>query len=121
MQYLSDIEAIQFDFAKQLKDLRELRMGYSGEDVSVRPTLIARKVIDIWPVIGRACVCPVVDFVSEEIRHDLLDPSRCVLPGAEWLEMTLSAIVYAEPQEWYSIDEAGFQCNMMAPVPYETN
>ena len=65
---------------------------------------------------GSACVCPIIDHVSEELRDDLLDPSRCVLPEAEWPVDTPRSKVYAEPHEWFSICKVAYARNMMAPI-----
>ena len=60
-----------------------------------------------WPEKGQACVLRVADFVSEELREDLKDPSRCLLPRAAWPVAPPRSRVHATDAEWYSLVKAG--------------
>ena len=113
--FISD-EEIHFDFPEERSDLRAKRIGYAGDAVTGRRRLIVDKVIAVWPDIGSAGVCPIIDHISEELKDDLLNPGNCLLPEAEWPEETPHSKVYVDPDEWYSICKAAFARGMMAPV-----
>ena len=111
-----DDEQIDFCFREERKALRTKRVGYVGEAVTRLRRLVARKVIAVWPAVGSACVCPIIDHVSEELRDDLLCPSNCLLPDAEWPVETPFSKVHVDADEWFSICKAGYARGMMAPM-----
>ena len=50
------------------------------------------------------------------LADDLRDPSRCLLPVAEWPSETPHSRVYATDAEWYSICKAAAARGMFVPV-----
>ena len=78
MSFLSeDFEAS----ADELKtELSSKIANYSGEVASVRKQLICSKVLPAWPKSGEACILAVEDFITEELKDDLMNPRRCLLP-----------------------------------------
>ena len=74
------------------------------------------RVLPAWPEKGQACLFPVTDFVGEELRDDLLDPTRCLLPRAQWPESTPRSKVHATDAEWYSLVKAGAKLGIFGQV-----
>jgi len=99
------------------RDLRERKVDYNGNVVSVRRELTADKVIPAWPSIGSAATCPVEKLLKGELLDDLTDPRRCLRPVSEWPSETPSSRVYASDEEWYKIVKAGYERGMMVEVP----
>ena len=50
-----------------------------------------------------ACILPIEEYVSEELRDDLLSPERCLLPADQWPAYLPKSSVHATDDEWYSI------------------
>ena len=96
--------------------MRTKKLDYSGVAVSVKRRLVVELVVEVWPAVGHACVCPISDHVDEELRDDLLHPERCILPEVEWPETTPFSRVYDEDGEWYSICKQAHLRGMMAPI-----
>ena len=76
------VEFVKFeDFEFSIDELRtELLskiVNYSGEVVSVRRQIVCSKVLPAWPKAGEACILPVEDFITEELKDDLMNPKRC--------------------------------------------
>ena len=96
--------------------LRHAKLDYSGKVASVRRDLIAKKVIPAWPAVGSACVAPIADFIDLELREDVLDPFRCLLPRSEWPAEPPRSRVYASDPEWFELCRAGHERKMFVPV-----
>ena len=83
------VEFIEFEGFKvstdELKtELLSKSANYSGEVVSARRQLMCSRVLLAWPKAGEACVSAVEDFITEELKGDLMNPKSCLLPGSEW-------------------------------------
>ncbi len=89
-----------FNLEAERKEVVARRMGYGGDGVSVRRNLVAAKVIAAWPQVGQACVCHIVDYIDEHLQDFILDPSKCLLPEAEWPTSTPRSKDHA--MVWYS-------------------
>jgi hypothetical protein len=104
---------------EQQKFLLSKRVSYGGEVVSVRRELIAEKVIAAWPKIGEACVCPIISFVDEHLRDELLNPDGVLLPRTEWPAETPRSKVCCDDSNWYSICKAAFDRSIFTEIPEE--
>ena len=78
---------------------------------------MASKVIAAWPKIGDACVCPILCFVDEHLRDELLHLEGLLLPQSEWPIETPRSKVCCNDSEWYAICKAGGERNMFTEVP----
>ena len=82
-----------------MKNLEEKRQSYGGEVVSVRRNLIADKVVPVLPKVGEAAVCNIVDFLDENLKVKILDPTECFLPPTEWPSSTPHSKVHASDED----------------------
>ena len=80
-------------------------VNYSGEVVSVRRQIVCSKVLPAWPKAGEACILPVEDFITEELKDDLMNPRRCLIPESEWPKVPPKSKVHASEGEWYSFSK----------------
>ena len=92
--------------------------SYGGEIVSVRRTLICDLVLPAWPMLGEAFVLLVEDFITHELRDDLLDPYRCLLPDEEWPKVPPKSKVHATDSEWYALVKEGVERNIFCEISY---
>ena len=76
-------------------------------------------VLPAWPKKGEACLLPVEEFVTPELRDDLLNPNRCLLPKEEWPQAPPKSKVHASDSEWYSIVQEGVARNIFGEISYE--
>ena len=104
------------NFGEVAQDLRERRVDYNGNIVSVRRDLSAAKVIPAWPAVGLAATCPVERLLKGELLDDLEDPQRCLRPVSEWPTETPVSRVHASDEEWYKIVKAGHERGIFAEV-----
>ena len=65
--------------------------------------LICSKVLPAWPKSGEACILAVEDFITEELKDDLMNPRRCLLPESELPMVPPKSKVHASEGEWYSL------------------
>lgn len=105
---------------EELRDeLVHRKVDYNGNVVSVRRRLTAAKVIPAWPEVGEAAQCGMEGLLQGELRDDLADPRRCLLPQSQWPEVTPRSSVHADDDEWYEIVKAGWGRGMFVEVPEE--
>ena len=97
-------------------DLDARRAAYGGEVVFKKRDLVCDLVVPVWPAAGKAAVLPVEDFVDGELRDDLLDVQRCLLPRAEWPAVTPQSAVHASDAEWYKIVQVGIERGIFVEV-----
>lgn len=107
---------IHFNFADVMKELRSTRVDYSGQVLSRRQPSVVDKVLPVWPTVGKACVLPIADLVSEELQDDLANPQRCVLPPEEFPTGAPTSKAFASDEEWYSLLKAGFARGIFGEV-----
>ena len=93
--------------------------SYGGEIVSVRRTLVRDLVLPAWPEKGEACLSPVEEFVTRELRDDLLNPERCLLPKEEWPKVPPRSRAHASDSEWYALVQEGVGRNIFGEVTYK--
>ena len=97
--------------------LTERRISYGGEPLSVRRPLIADLVVPVWPKIGEACVCPIIDHIDSPLREQVMDPASLLLPESEWpLETPVSKVHSTDP-EWFKLVKAAHERTMFVPIP----
>ena len=77
-RHFSLIEDATLTCESVMRDLASKKTNYNGEPISLRRTLVADQVIPAWP--RSACLFPVIDYVSEELREDLLDSTLLASP-----------------------------------------
>ena len=104
-------------FSDVVSDLKQRKVDYNGNMVSVRRNLIASKVLPAWPQVGKAASVDVMSFLRGELAQDMSDPKRCLLPVEEWPTTTPKSKVYASDSEWYDIVHAGWKRGMIDEVP----
>ena len=73
--------------------------------------------VPAWPSAEHAAVLAIEDFDRGELREDLLDVGRCVLPETEWPSVTPRSKVHASDAEWYWIVQVGLERGIFAEVP----
>ena len=112
-------EGAPYNVDEQIKDLDAKVCGYGGDVVSVRRQLVADKVIPAWPKPEESCVAAIIEFMPEEIRDDLSDPSRCLLPKDQWPVARPRSKVHATNAEWYSICKAAAARNLFGTIALE--
>ena len=83
--------------------------SYIGEPVSILRTLFASKVIPAWPKPGMACMFAVETLLDGELKEDVLDLRRCLLPPEEWPHSPPRSKVHASDAEWYKLCKAGLE------------
>ena len=49
------------------------------------------------------------DFITPELRDDLLDPYRCLPPEGEWPKVSPKSKVHASDSEWYALVKEGVE------------
>ena len=86
-EFLS-LDPLLFSFSSIKSDLSSRRMSYAGEVVSVRRRLRHELVEPVWPKIGDAAVCPIINFIDPHVAQELEDPRSCLRPMEEWPEQT---------------------------------
>ena len=110
----------KFETTRYLRThLQTLKIGYSGEVISVRRQLVCSQVTPAWPKPGSACLFPIIDFVHQELRDDLENPERCLLPRSQWPQKTPRSKVYATDSEWYAIVKSGYELGLFRMVAEE--
>ena len=107
---------LSFTFSAVCASLADKAVNYQGEVVSRRRDLVAAQVLPAWPAQSYTCQLPVADFVTEELRDDLLCPSRCLLDKSMWPKVTPRSKVHATDSEWYSLVKAGVALGLFAEV-----
>ena len=93
---------VPYRWADFYKDLSERRVNYAGEAVSVRRELIAELVVPVWPAVGSACVCDILNFVDPHLVQDLKNPEACLLAPDLWPDVPKASKCYASDAEWWS-------------------
>ena len=106
-----------FAAADVKSDLESRRRGYNGDVVSTRRELVCDLVVPAWPSAEHAAVLAIEDFVKGELREDVLDFRRCLLPESEWPAVTPRSKVHATDDEWYQLVQAGLKRGILAEVP----
>ena len=109
----------EFSLEKITDELNSKVTSYGGEIVSVRRNLICDLVLPAWPKLGEACVLPIEDFVTQELRDDLLDPYRCLLPEDEWPKVPPKSKVHATDSEWYALVKEGVERKIFGEISYD--
>ena len=99
------------------EELRSYRVGYGGEVVSRGRELVPKLVILVWPKPEETCILPIVQFVGEELRQDLENPERCLLPRDQWPQVTPRSRVYASDADWYELVAAGAARGLFGELP----
>ena len=111
------------DFAFSTDELKTELLSkifnYSGEVVSIRRHLICSKVLPAWLKAGEACILAVEDFIIEELKDDLMNPKRRLLPESEWPKVPPKSKAHASNGEWYSLVKEGFARGIFGEVRYE--
>ena len=103
-----NFEDLSFSIDETSRDLLSKVVSYSGEVVSVRRQLVCSEVLPAWPKAGEACILNIENFITEELRDDLMNPERCLLPKSEWPKVPPKSKVHASDGEWYSLVKEGF-------------
>ena len=103
-------------FSEAVEDLGTRRTSYGGESVSKLRELDADKVFPAWPSADKAGILPVADFVEGELRDDILDVKRCLLPRSQWPDRTPRSRVHASDAEWYRLVQEGLKRGIFAEV-----
>ncbi|CAK0851598.1 unnamed protein product, partial [Prorocentrum cordatum] len=109
----------KFDSDAVSRDLGNKRVNYQGESVSRRRELIADRVLPTWPSDGEARLFPVEEFVVGELREDILDPARCLLPEVDWPRAAPRLRNHASDDEWYQRVAAGAKLGIFGQVAAE--
>ena len=73
-------------------------------------------VVPMWPEVGQAALHPITSFVSDELKDDLEDPKRCLLPMDQWPDVPPKSYVHASRDEWYSLVCAGARRGIFGQV-----
>ena len=60
-----------------------------------------------------AATCPIENLLKGELKDDMSDPWRCLLPKDEWPAQTPTSRVHATDEEWYEIVKAGYARGLM--------
>ena len=102
-------ESFEVCFSEAVEDLKTRRTSYGGESVSKLRELDADKVFPAWPSAGKAGILPVGDFVEGELRDDIMDVRRCLLPRSQWPDRTPRSRVHASDAEWYRLVQVGLK------------
>ena len=92
-----------------IEDLHAKKTDYSGEVVSRLRELEWKKVVPAWPEAGKAALLKLEDVLEGELREDILDPVRCLLPRDQWPACTPRSSVHATDAEWYSLVQVGLE------------
>ena len=108
---------VAFSWSTLIGDLRTKRTDYGGEVVSRLRELEWEKVIPAWPTADKAAILKLEDWVEGELREDVMDPARCLLPREHWPERTPRSVVHATDTEWYSLVKAGLERGIFKVVP----
>ena len=119
MLHSRSVTPLPMTLSSILEDLNSRRIGYSGESISVARDLEVDRVLPAWPTREQSCILPIEEFISEELKDDLLDPPRCLLPRTQWPNITPRSKVRASDSEWYSLCKAGGERNILGPVAEE--
>ena len=114
-----DVDVKPINFPSLRSNLNHMKMGYQGDVVTTRRHLIANKVKPAWPKPGKACLFPIVDFISPELKDDLEDPERCLLPRDQWPDKPPTSRVYASDEEWYQLVKYGSFLGLFGEIPQE--
>ena len=113
------VDGPDYDVDEQIKDLDAKVVSYGGDVVSVRRQLVADRVIPVWPQPEESCVADIFEFLLEELRDDLLEPARCLLPRDQWPEARPRSKVHASSAEWYSICKAAAARRLFGTISLE--
>lgn len=113
------VKAVSFSLNTAQAELASRPMSYVGEAVSVRRPIISSKVIGVWPVIGEAAVCPIVDHIDPQLAAELANPRGCLRPVEGWPKQTPRSKVFVEDHEWFGTVRAAYLRGMMTPVADE--
>ena len=109
-------EPFEVSFSEAVEDLKTRRTSYGGESVSKLRELDADKVFPAWPSADKAGILPVSDFVEGELRDDIMDVRRCLLPRSQWPARTPRSRVHANDAEWYRLVQEGLKRGIFAEV-----
>ena len=112
-------EDFEFSIDELRTELLSKIVNYSGEVVSVRRQIVCSKVLPAWPKAGEACILPAEDFITEELKDDLMNPKRCLLPESDWPKVPPKSKVHATDDEWYSLVKEGSARGIFGEVSYE--
>ena len=113
------IPVVPFNIKDERKFLKQRRISYGGEVVSVRRDIIADKVFAAWPKEGEAAVCNILQFLDQHLVDDLSEPKSCLIPQADWPEVTPVSKVHASDTEWYNLCKGAAKRGMFCSVPEE--
>ena len=109
-------EIFQASFSEAVEVLKTRRTSYGGEAVSKLRELDAHKVFPAWPSADKAGILPVADFVEGELRDDIMDVNRCLLPRSQWPDHTPRSRVHATDAEWYRLVKEGLKRGIFEEV-----
>ena len=91
---LVSVKAVPFKLDEARADLASRRMSYAGEAVSVRRLFNSSKIVKVWPKVGEAAVCPIVDFIDPHLAAELQNPRGCLRPVEDWPKQTPRSRVF---------------------------
>ena len=97
-------------------ELRSRLTGYDGQTVSRLRQLVAAKVIPTWPEASEVAVVPIEDLLEGELRDDVLDPMRCLIPVDQWPDAPPTSKVHASDSEWYDLCKEGCRRGIFCEV-----
>ena len=78
-------------------ELASRRMSYAGEVVTVCEDIMCDRVVAVWPKVGKAALCPIVDYIDPHLAAEISDPCGCLRPAysAKMLKICSSEVCCA--------------------------
>lgn len=114
-----DTDLKHYDVSSIRNNLSDMQIGYNGDVVTTRKPLIADLVKPAWPKAGKACLFPIVNFLTPELQDDINNPERCLLPKEQWPDHPPSCKVYASNEEWYELVKYGAHIGLFGEIAEE--
>ena len=102
--------------AEEVRNLRTRVFDYGGEPLAKLRWLVAAKVVPTWPAKGFAASVEAVQCLEGELRDDMLDPRRLLLPAHSWPPSPPTSRVHATDAEWYLLCKAAGELGIMRRV-----
>ena len=119
VERLKDLFSVEHacpDFESAKRMLVDSKFDYSGEPIMAMEELEASKVLPVWPRVGEAAVQDVVDYLPDDLKMKIEDPSLCLLPPWEWPLRPPQSRVRATPTEWEQIVRGAYARGLMVGV-----
>lgn len=116
LQFVSWPVRVPLSVPELKREMASLSVEYGGNICTKAKSLIASKVIPVWPEPSRAASLDITDFLTGEFLDDVRSPQRVLLPPSQLPPTPKRSKVHASDEELYLLANAGLENGLFRVV-----